>query len=134
MIELDSNNNATYFHEVWWKGCSFGLHSSTRSVCSLLEGDLEMTTDDHSDGVGAVDANTDSAAGEDPSLKVLTGGASGVETVRNSNGATAGDPEAVTSINANPWPAANGETRLADTPTIYTKMALTQLRGDCSWR
>ena len=66
-----------------------------------------MTTDDHSDGVGAVDANTDSAAGEDPSLKVLTGGASGVETVRNSNGATAGDPEAVTSINANPW--AGGE-------------------------
>ena len=93
-----------------------------------------MTTDDHSDGVGAVDANTDSAAGEDPSLKVLTGGASGVETVRKSNGATAGDPEAVTSINANPWPAANGETRLADTPTIYTKLALTQLRGDCSWR
>ena len=69
-----------------------------------------MTTDDHSDGVGAVDANTDSAAGEDPSLKVLTGGASGVETVRNSNGATAGDPEAVTSINANPWPAAKGDT------------------------
>ena len=74
MIELDSSNTATYFHEVWWKGCSFGLHSSTRSVCSLLEGDLEMTTDDHSDGVGAVDASTDSAAGEDPSLKVLTGG------------------------------------------------------------
>ena len=91
-----------------------------------------MTTNDHS-----VDANMDSAAGEDPSLKVLTGGASGVdtvETVRNSNGATAGDPEAMTSMNANPWPAANGETRLADTPTIYTKLALTQLRGDCSWR
>ena len=49
-IEL-GNNNATYFHEVWWKGCDCvgsGLHSSTNSVCSLHEGDLEMTTNDHS--------------------------------------------------------------------------------------